>query len=73
MRLPIMILKPKEVNTRKPLYELQELVRCEDCKFIRWYDDEGCYYCALEDRPNRNWSVDESDFCSWAERESDTE
>lgn len=68
MRLPIMILKPKEVNARKPLYELQELVCCEYCKFIRWDDDVGCNYCALEGRPNHNWSVDEADFCSWAEK-----
>lgn len=74
MKMPIMILKPKEIIARKSsksLYELSELIRCEDCKFIRWYEDEdeGYYYCALENRPNRNWSVDETDFCSWAERE----
>lgn len=74
MRLPILILKPKEIIARKSsksLFELSELICCGECKFIRWYEDEdeGYYYCALEDRPNRNWSVDESDFCSWGERE----
>ena len=50
----------------------QELIRCKECKYIRIYndDDDGTqyYYCALEDRPNRQWSVDETDFCSWGER-----
>lgn len=50
----------------------QELVRCKECKFIRIYEDEtSFYYCALEDRPNRQWSVDETDYCSWAEREGE--
>ena len=46
------------------------VVRCKDCRFKRLCDDEDTkfYYCALEDRPNRNWSVDDVDFCSWAER-----
>ena len=60
------------------LHELAEiadkLVRCKDCKFKRLYDegDTKYYYCALEDRPNRNWSVDDTDFCSWGEREGGT-
>ena len=50
-----------------------EIIYCKDCKFKRGLGYEGHYYCALEDRPNRNWSVDETDFCSWGERESDKE
>lgn len=46
-----------------------EIIRCKDCKFRRWEETEGFYYCALEDRPNRNWSINDTDFCSWAERE----
>lgn len=45
------------------------IVRCKDCKF-KSLDDDGdtkYYYCALEDRPNRNWSVDDTDYCSWGE------
>lgn len=46
-----------------------DIVRCKECKFIRIYEDEtSFYYCALEDRPNRQWSVDETDYCSWGER-----
>ena len=45
-----------------------KIIYCKDCKFIRRLGYEGYNYCALEDRPNRNWSVDETDFCSWAER-----
>lgn len=50
--------------------ELAEVVRCKDCKFKSLYDDYDTkfYYCALEDRPNRNWSVDDTDYCSWGER-----
>lgn len=50
--------------------ELAEVVRCKDCKFKSLYDDGDTkyYYCALEDRPNRNWSVDDTDYCSWGER-----
>ena len=50
-----------------------ELVRCAECKFKSLYDGETkYYYCALEDRPNRNWSVDDWNYCFWAERkESD--
>ena len=45
------------------------IVHCKECKFKRLYDDETKYfYCALEDRPNRNWSVDEWNFCWWGER-----
>lgn len=76
LRLPIMILKLKEVNARKnpkSSYELLELIYCEDCKFRRWEEDEEYYYCALEDRPNRNWSVDKTDFCSWGERKDEYE
>lgn len=47
-----------------------DVVRCGDCKFKSLYDegDTKYYYCALEDRPNRQWSVDDTDFCSWGER-----
>ena len=49
-----------------------DIVRCKECKYIRIYDDDDdgtkYYYCALEDRPNRQWSVEETDFCSWADR-----
>lgn len=50
-----------------------ELVRCKECKYQRLFDgetDDGedYYYCALEDRPNRQWSINETDFCSWGER-----
>ena len=47
-----------------------EVVRCKDCKYKRLYDegDTKYYYCALEDRPNRNWSVDDTDYCSWGEK-----
>lgn len=46
------------------------IVRCKDCKYKRLYDEGETkyYYCALEDRPNRNWSVDDTDYCSWGER-----
>ena len=51
------------------------IVRCKDCKFKRLYDEGETkyYYCALEDRPNRNWSVDDTDYCSWGERREDGE
>ena len=54
--------------------EMVAVVRCKDCKFKRLYDEGETkyYYCALEDRPNRNWSVDDTDYCSWAE-ESEVE
>lgn len=50
------------------LYE--SVVHCKDCKYKRLYDEGETkyYYCALEDRPNRNWSVDDTDYCSWGER-----
>ena len=50
--------------------EHADLVTCKDCRFKELYDDGDTkyYYCALEDRPNRQWSVDDTDFCSWAER-----
>ena len=48
------------------------IVRCKDCiyKCLYDYDDDEpeYYYCALEDRPNRNWSIDDTDYCSWGER-----
>ena len=47
-----------------------DIVRCKDCKIKRIYDGETkYYYCALEDRPNRQWSIDETDYCSWGERD----
>ena len=46
-----------------------ELIRCAECKFKSLYDGETkYYYCALEDRPNRHWSVDDWNFCYWGER-----
>ena len=62
-----------EINMLKEQLESAdavEVVRCKDCKFKRLYDDGDTkyYYCALEDRPNRNWSVDDTDYCSWGER-----
>lgn len=53
-----------------PSADAVEVVRCGECKYKRLYDDGDTkyYYCALEDRPNRNWSVDDTDYCSWGER-----
>ena len=50
-----------------------DIVRCGECKYKHLYDDGETkyYYCALEDRPNRQWSVDDTDFCSWGERKTD--
>ena len=47
-----------------------DIVFCRDCEYKRLYDegDTKYYYCALEDRPNRQWSVDDTDFCSYGER-----
>ena len=46
-----------------------DIVRCAECRFKSLYDGETkYYYCALEDRPNRNWSVDDWNFCFWGER-----
>lgn len=47
-----------------------ELVKCKDCKFKRPYEEDGEVfdYCALEVKPNRNWTVEDTDFCSWGER-----
>jgi hypothetical protein len=47
-----------------------DLVTCAECRFKRLYDDGETkyYYCALEDRPNRQWSVDDWNFCYWGER-----
>ena len=56
---------------------VEVVVRCKDCKYkcLYDYDDDEpeYYYCALEDRPNRNWSVDDTDFCSWGERRDSNE
>ena len=51
--------------------EVIDIVRCKECKWKRLYDegDTKYYYCALEDRPNRQWSIDETDYCSWGERD----
>ena len=48
---------------------VQDLVRCGKCKYKRINEDGETryYYCALEDRPNRQWSVDDTDYCSWGE------
>ena len=58
-----------------PSAEAVEVVRCKDCKYKRLYDEGETkyYYCALEDRPNRNWSVDDTDYCSWGERREESE
>lgn len=51
------------------LVENNEIIRCRDCKFKSLYDGETkYYYCALEDRPNRQWSVDDWNYCYWGER-----
>lgn len=56
-----------------PSADVVEVVRCKDCVYKRIQDDgiTHYYYCALEDRPNRQWSVDDTDFCSWGERKED--
>ena len=58
-------------------WETIESIKALGCDVIAWmplpkpykrlYDecDTKYYYCALEDRPNRNWSVDDTDYCSW--------
>jgi len=45
-----------------------EPIRCKDCKYKRLNDDSETkyYYCAL--KAHEEWSVDDTDFCSWAER-----
>lgn len=50
--------------------DVVKVVRCKDCEYKRLCDEDETkyYYCALEDRPNRNWSVDDTDYCSWGER-----
>jgi hypothetical protein len=49
-----------------------DLVTCAECIHKRLYDGETkYYYCALEDRPNRQWSVDDWNFCYWGERSSE--
>ena len=51
------------------LVENNEIIRCRDCIHKRLYDGETkFYYCALEDRPNRQWSVDDWNYCCWGER-----
>ena len=59
-------------NTRTLLRDAPsiDIVFCRDCEYKRLYDegDTKYYYCALEDRPNRQWSVDDTDFCSYGER-----
>lgn len=46
-----------------------DIITCAECKFKRLYDGETkYYYCALEDRPNRQWSVDDWNYCCWGER-----
>ena len=62
----------KEVmNAIEDNFDELAIVTCKDCRFKSLYDDGDTkyYYCALEDRPNRNWSVDDTDYCKWAERE----
>lgn len=46
-----------------------DIVFCKECKHKRINEDGETryYYCALEDRPNRQWSVDDTDYCSWGE------
>ena len=60
----------KSVIENAPTIDAVEVVRCKDCKYKRLYDEDDTkyYYCALEDRPNRNWSVDDTDYCSWGEK-----
>ena len=46
-----------------------EIIHCKECKYKRINEDGETryHYCALEDRPNRQWSVDDTDYCSWGE------
>ena len=55
-------------DTDELIEAYESIVRCKDCEYKRLNDDGDTryYYCALEDRPNRQWSVDDTDFCSWA-------
>lgn len=42
------------------LFDVAELVRCQDCK---WYKDfDGCFFSTAECEPEH--------FCSWGERQS---
>lgn len=52
-----------------------DIVRCGECEYKRINEDGETryFYCALEDRPNRQWSVDDTDFCSWGERKTDAD
>ena len=60
----------KVVDLEHRLADMVSVVQCKDCLYKQLMDegDTKYYYCALEDRPNRNWSVDDTDFCSWGER-----
>ena len=44
-----------------------DVVRCKDCEYKRLMDDGETkyYYCAL--KAHEEWSVDDTDFCSWGE------
>lgn len=55
-----------------PCDDRLEIVRCKDCIYKRLNDGETkYYYCAL--KAHEEWSVDETDFCSWGERKGGTE
>ena len=45
-----------------------EPISCKDCKYKRLndYGETRYYYCAL--KAHEEWSVDDTDFCSWGER-----
>ena len=61
------LLEAQRLTINAPTIDVVEVVRCKDCKYKRLYDEGETkyYYCALEDRPNRNWTVDDTDYCSW--------
>ena len=65
--------KWRDADIDELIHLYESVVRCKDCEYKRLYDEGETkyYYCALEDRPNRNWSVDDTDYCSWGERRSD--
>lgn len=45
-----------------------DVVRCKECRFNRIDIEDHYHYCALENRPNRQWSIGDNDYCSWGER-----
>ena len=62
--------KWRDADIDELIHLYESIVHCKDCLYKQLMDegDTKYYYCALEDRPNRNWSVDDTDYCSWGER-----